>query len=98
MARYLMFWEMDNTKIPVDRKERAQGWGMLMEMVKQDLDKGTLKDWGATPGESRGFCIAEASEIEVSLMSQRYVPYVRFKTFPVLNVNQMMEMLSALGK
>jgi hypothetical protein len=36
MGRYLVLWEIDQTKIPMDPKERGEGWGMLMAMVKRN--------------------------------------------------------------
>ena len=40
MGRYLVHWEVDQTKIPIDPKERGEGWGVLMAMVRQDHEKG----------------------------------------------------------
>jgi hypothetical protein len=37
MGRYLLLWEIDRTRIPVDPKERGVGFNMLLEMVKQDI-------------------------------------------------------------
>jgi hypothetical protein len=36
MAKYLILWEVVQTQIPADPKERGEGWGMLMAMVRQD--------------------------------------------------------------
>jgi hypothetical protein len=44
MEKYLLLWEFDWTKIPVDPKERRVGFDMLMEVIKQDIEKGILKD------------------------------------------------------
>ena len=46
MGKYLMLWEVDTTRLPVNPKERGAGWNALMQMVKQDMKKGTTKDWG----------------------------------------------------
>ena len=45
MARYLMLWELDPDKIPVDPKERAAGWTTLTNLVKQDLKTSVTKGW-----------------------------------------------------
>jgi len=34
MGKYLLLWEMDQTRIPIDPKERGTGWKALMDMVK----------------------------------------------------------------
>lgn len=98
MPRYLLFWEMDNTRTPTDPKERGSQWQKLLGTTKEDLEKGLMKDWGATPGESRGYCIAEGSEAEISLMTQKYIPYVRFKTYPVMDVHQTESILREMAK
>ena len=97
MGKYLLLWELDPARVPVDSKERAVGWSMLMAMVKKDLEKGISKDWGAFIGEGSGYAIAEGSETEVSIMTQQYSPYVHFETHPIMTVSQVEDMLKALA-
>ncbi len=98
MAKFLLLWELDQTKVPADPKERAAGWTLLMSMVKQDQEKGISKDWGAFPGESSGYAVAEGSVVEILNMTQQYVPYVTFKVHPVASVSHIDEMLEAMSK
>ena len=98
MGRYLSLWEIDQTKVPVSPQERGAGWGALMDMVKEDLKKGILKDWGAFVGELNGYSIVEGNEVEVGNMMQRYVPWVIFKVHPIASVNQVDEIIRALTK
>ncbi len=44
MAKHLLIWNLDASRVPVDPKERGAGWEMLMAMVKQDMEKGIVKD------------------------------------------------------
>lgn len=44
MGKYLLLWEADRARIPIDPKERGAGWGVLMAMVRQDIEKGISKD------------------------------------------------------
>ena len=97
MGKYLLFWELSKSRIPVDPKERGGGWQLLMATVKQDMEKGVLKDWGAFTSEGRGYCIVEGSNLEVMQMTEQYVPFVTFKTHPVssaLEVDQLIEHLT----
>ena len=94
MGKYLMLWSLNQNLIPIDPKERASGWGMLMEMVKQDLSKGIQKDWGSFAGENRGFCIVEGGILDVLKMTQQYAPYVRFEVHPVSSVNDIVSVIS----
>jgi len=38
---------------------------MLMAVVRQDFEKGVLKDWGCFLAESNGYAVWEGSEIDV---------------------------------
>jgi hypothetical protein len=96
MGKYLMIWDLNLALTPVDPKERGAGYELLMAMVKQDIEKGLSKDWGNFVGEGAGYCIAEGSEVEINKMVQQYAPYVRFKTHPVVSVEQVDEVIKYL--
>ena len=96
MAKYLILWEVDRTKIPDDPKDRATGWKELMKMIKKDRKKGITKDWGAFVGETNGYSIFEGNELEVMNTLYQYVPYVKFKAHPVATEGQVNKMIKAL--
>jgi len=96
MGKYLVLWEVDQTKIPINPKERGEGWGMLMAMVGQDIKKGITKDWGAFVGESSGYAINEGTEIEVMRSLQQFVPFCIFKVYPIATEGQVNEMIKGL--
>ena len=96
MGKYLILWEVVQTQIPVDPKERGEGWGMLMAMIRQDFEKGTTKDWGAFVGESNGYSVAEGTELEVMNQLQQYVPFCTFKVYPIATESQVNEMIKGL--
>lgn len=96
MGKYLLLWELNRALIPIDPKERGDGYELLMAAVKQDIAKGLTKDWGNFVGEASGYCVVEGSEVEINTMVQQYAPYVRFKTHPVASVEQVEEMLKSL--
>jgi len=98
MAKYLVLWEMDESRIPVDPKERAAGWKALIDIVKKDMSDGLMKDWGSFVGESAGYTIFEGTELELSTRLQQYVPYVRFEVHPVASVDDTGQMIAALLK
>jgi len=91
-----MLWEIDQTKIPLDPKERGEGWGMLMAMVRQDHEKGLITSWGAFLSETNGYAVFEGSEIEIMNALQQYVPFVIFKVKPLASESQVNEMIKAL--
>jgi len=98
MPRYLMTWEMDTTKIPINPKERAAAWRPLVQMVKQDMQSGLLKEWGSYIGEMKGFGLCEGSEEEVDLMAQRYIPFVRFTTHPAVTIDAIEKLTTEMAK
>jgi hypothetical protein len=98
MAKYLLLWEIDTTRVPVSPKERGAGWKALMEVVKQDMKKGMTKDWGAFVGEINGYSVAEGTEVEIGNMLQQFAPFVRFKVHPIASVSQVEEVIKALTK
>ena len=97
MGKYLLLWELDSTKTPIDPQERGAAWSPLIGMVKQDMEKGIIKDWGNFVGESKGYVVAEGTEVEIGNMVQQYVPFVQFKTHPIASVDQVGEVTKALS-
>jgi len=98
MAKFLLLWELDRARMPVDPKERLAGRTMLLNMVKEDIESGRLTDWGAFPGELAGYAIMEGTDQEVLIGTGKYDPYIKFKTHPVLSVNQALESVKALSQ
>jgi hypothetical protein len=98
MPRYLMTWELDQTKIPIDPKERAATWFPMIQMVKQDMQSGKLKEWGTHIGEMKGFGVYEGSEEEAGRMVQKYVPFVQFTTHPIITIDQMEKLAKEMAQ
>jgi hypothetical protein len=96
MGKYLVLWELDQTKIPIDPKERGAGWSMFMAMVRKDFEKGITKDWGGFVGENKGYTIAEGTELEIGNILQQYVPFCIFKVYPIATEGQINQMIKAL--
>ena len=89
-----MKWRLDPSKVPVDPKERGAGLTLLMNMIKEDREKGILHDWGAFPSEGKGYCIVEGTNVDVMKMTEKYVPYVSFQTYPVATIFEVDELLA----
>jgi len=97
MARYHLYWRLDATRVPVDARERGDAWALMMALVKQDMEKGVVKDWGAFTSEGQGYCIVEGTNVEIMKMTEQYVPYVLFETKPVSSVKEVNELLIHLS-
>jgi hypothetical protein len=99
MAKFLTLWETDTTRVSESPEEQILHDTMLVNMVKEDLESGKTLDWGMfAGGELRGYCIDEGTELEITMMNMRYVPYIKFKMYPILSVNQVEEMMKALSQ
>ncbi len=96
MGRYLVLWEMDQTKVPISPQERGTGWAALMDVVKEDIKKGITKDFGAFVGELRGYSVMEGTEVEIATNLQQFVPFATFKVHAIASVEQTDEMIKAL--
>lgn len=96
MGRYLVLWEVDQSRVPIDAKERGGAWSLLMAMVRQDREAGMIKDWGTFVGEINGFMVSEGTEVEVGSALVRYSPYVSFKVHPLLSESQTNEVIKSL--
>ena len=97
MGKYFMIWEIDTSKIPISREERAAAWKPMIDMVKQGIEEGRIKEWGNFVGEARGYSIAEGTEVEISSFNQNWVPFVNFKVHPVATVSDVEEMINNLA-
>ena len=97
MSKYLLLWTLDPAHVPKDPRERGKGWEILMDMVKNDRDKGILKDWGAFPSEGRGYSIVEGSTLEVMKMSEQYAPFVHFEIHPAATMDEVGKLIRHLA-
>jgi hypothetical protein len=96
MGRYMVIWEVEKAHMPVDPKERGEGWALLMAITKQDMEKGIVKEWSVVVGEHRGFNIVEGTEVEIANMIQQYVPYINVQVLPLATFSQTEEIIKAL--
>ena len=97
MGRYLALWKADQTKIPIDPKERGPAWGAAIAMVEQDIEKGLITSWGGFVGEANGYAVMEGTEVEVMKSIQQWIPYFIFEVHPLASESQVKEMIKALS-
>ena len=98
MPKYFMTWEIDTDKIPISREERAAAWAPMIEMVKEGMKEGRIKEWGSFVGEMRGYSIAEGTEAEIGAFNQQWVPFVNFQVHPVATVSDVEVVIASLSK
>ncbi|MFW9877309.1 MAG: hypothetical protein ACFFG0_29820 [Candidatus Thorarchaeota archaeon] len=98
MGKYLILWEIDASRLPVSRKERAAGWKALLNFIKQDINSGLTLDWGSFVGELRGFSIVEGDELDINISLQQYLPFVHFKLRSIVGVEQAEKLIEEMAK
>ena len=98
MAKYLLLWELDTSRISEDPGVRKQHWNALQDAVVKQLEAGQMKDWGLCVGELTGYCIVEGSQAEVAKITRGYVPWVNFEVKEVVTIHQAMENLEGMDQ
>jgi len=98
MGRYLITWELDMSRVPVNPKERGELWSPMVDMVRDGMKRGTTKDWGSFLGEMKGYSVAEGTELEIANLLQQWVPFVHFTTHPIISLDEMAKVIENLAK
>ncbi len=96
VAKYLITWEVDMSRIPTDPKERTAMRMKMLEMTKQNLKGGKIIDWGTSLGGYQGYAIGQGSAIDMAMA--QFSPYVTFNIQEVLSVDEMLEAMNSLVK
>jgi hypothetical protein len=96
MSKFLFLWEGVPGTMPVDPKERAAVLGKMMEMTKQALDKGDIKDWGLFAGGDAGYAIGEGTDADALRGAMQFTPYFKFTVHPVLSLQQVAEVMKSM--
>ncbi len=98
MARYLALWEADNSRLPTDLKQRTSDSLEAISYLRQEMEKGLIKDWGSFVGVPNGFIIYEGTETEVNNSTLFFAPYYTFKVYPLSSLDQVEELYKSLPK
>ena len=96
MPKYLIIWEIDSTRTPINPKERGKMWTQMLNLIQQDVEEGTTTDWGSIPGEGKGYSISEQSTLDISKNLQRFSPFVKFQVNQVMTLDETVELSESL--
>lgn len=91
MPKYFNLWEMDTTRMPTDPNERMAVLKKLLEITKQYLKENPGSEWGAFIGESKGYSSGSVSWQELTKVQQMLAPYVHFKIYQAVSVEELEE-------
>jgi hypothetical protein len=84
---------MDFSKLPDEPIEAAKLMLVALERVKAELNAGTFAEWGTLSNGKDGYVISKKSEEDIFATMPRGVPFVKYKIFPLLAVDQSIEAL-----
>ena len=96
MARYLVLWEVDESKIPLDPNVRRESWLQAIKMTREDMKSGSLKEYGAFLGQTKGFNIDEGTEEEIAKRIMKYIPLCRFQIIPLITLDQLEKAIESI--
>jgi hypothetical protein len=94
----LITWEMDRSHAPADPAERIKHTMTMCELVKKSMEDGHIKMWGINPGANHGFAVTESDDKEIFAGNVRYIPHVKFKVEPMLDIDEVISTLSEFQK
>jgi hypothetical protein len=96
MARYMVLWEVDASRIPEDPKTKKSLLLGFQELVKKQLKEGIVKEWGAFAGEMTGYIITEGKAVGLHAITAGWVPYVKFTTKEIMTIDEVNKATKAL--
>jgi hypothetical protein len=91
MAKYLILWEEETSKMPTDPNERAALNQKNMELTKKAMDEGQITDWGLFAGGGAGYAIGEGDTTDMFRGAMQFSPYFKFKAITVLSADEVMK-------
>ena len=96
MARYMVLWEVEASRIPEDPKTKKALLLGFQEMVKKQLKEGIVKEWGAFVGERSGYIITEGKAVSLHTIAEGWVPFVKFTTKEIMTIDEVNKATKAL--
>jgi hypothetical protein len=89
MTKFMTLWKIDTTRIPEDSGERTERDSHLLNLVKEEIKKGVILDWGmfASGDVIEGYTICEGAEQDIIWENLKYAPYIKFRTYPILSIS-----------
>ncbi len=88
MGKYLVLWETDLSRVPVDPNDQLTFFGKIQSMLREDLKNGPTKDFGMFLGGDRGYTIEEGTEEEIAMSTLKYCPFIKCTVHQVISADQ----------
>lgn len=98
MAKFLVLWEVDTTRMPDKPAEIQKNLTMMLDMAKKNLESGGIKDFGIFIGRHAGYSVREGTEQEIAFALLKFFPYLKFRVYPVVSADEALENVKALSQ
>ena len=92
----LVLWERDPALWPSNQEERMKLINAHLEMTKKDLESGSVKIWGVSPGGGKGFAITEGEGKDKLAGLLKYSGYYNFTSAPMFTVDELGDVMKAM--
>lgn len=98
VPRYMNLWEIDDSKVPTDPKERLALLMKMTEMTKQTLKEHPGTEWGIFLGENKGFSVSSSNATwqDMQKTTQTFAPYVKSEVCQVLSIEEAEQVLKSM--
>jgi hypothetical protein len=100
MAKFIVFWEYDTTKLPETHEQQISLYNEQVNMLKGAFEKRNpqILDLGQFPGSYKGYLICEGTPQEIDFGLAEFTPYIKFDVYPILSLEQILENLKKFSQ
>ena len=98
MAKYLVMWESDMSRASANPKEQMERETKHVEMTKQAMKEGQVKDWGVFVGGHGGYALCEGIGIDRLKGVMPFYPYLKFNVQEVLTLGELSDVMKSMAE
>ena len=91
MPKFYIKWQLNPLTTPSNPEERVKAWLSSLQMIKDGLKAGTIKEWGMCSDASGGYAFSDLNEVDLYIQLLKYMPNTIFDIKPVLTVDQVID-------
>jgi hypothetical protein len=96
MAKYLVLWQWDDSKMPTEANERTAAFQKIMETTKQYFKEHPGEEWGNFPGEHKGYWIGATKWQDIARVSEMFTPYFKVEVNQAISLTEFEEFYKSM--
>ena len=96
--KYHVMWELDNSRVSADPNERRAQLEKARAFTDQYFKQHPGEDWGAFPGENRGYWSGATKWQDLSIVSQALAPYYTLTVHQAVSLSELTEWWDSITK